>query len=415
MSYTESKKKYMEYGIDTDIVLEKLKNIPISLQCWQGDDVGGFEQPDSVLNGGGIQTTGNFPGKARSIEQLQKDIEKVFELDGGTHRLNLHAMYGDFSSGFVDRDKIEEKHYQIWVDWAKRNGVNLDFNGTFFSHPKAEYGYTLSSKDDEIRHFWINHEKRCRRIAAWIGKQQNSPCVLDTWIPDGAKNIPVDRMGYRKRLKESLDEVFEIKYPENEMMDALETKLFGIGSEAFVVGSHEFYLKYAQQKGKMLCIDAGHFSIGENVSDKLSSILLFDDKILLHVSRPMHWDSDHVVLFNDATKAMAEEIIRSGKLDSILIGLDFFDASINRIGAWVTGSRAMRKALLFALLEPIDKLISLDEKGEGYAVMAMLEQQATLPFGDIWEEYCIRCGVPTDDQLISKVKEYERIILEERS
>lgn len=413
--YETAKSRYARYGVDTDSVLDQLAKIPISIHCWQGDDVGGFERPDSQLAGGGIQTTGNYPGKAKTIEQLRLDIEKVLTLVPGSHRLNLHASYGEFGPAFVDRDQIEEKHYQGWVDWSRKVGLPLDFNGTFFSHPLADDGYTLASKDERIRRFWIEHAKRCRKIAAWIGEQQGSPCILDTWVPDGAKNYTVDKFGYRSILKESLDEIFETEYDAAFMRDALETKLFGIGSEAFVVGSHEFYMNYAARNNKMLCIDMGHFHTEEDISDKLSSILLFDDEILLHVSRPMHWDSDHVVLFNDKIKMVAEELVRSGKLENSHIGLDFFDASINRIGAWVTGVRAMRKALLFALLQPIDLLIEYEEGGNGYGTMSLLELQNVLPFGQVWDEFCSRHNVPLEDDLIGIISAYEKTVLKERT
>ena len=413
--YEVARNIYAGYGVDTDAVLGQLAKIPISIHCWQGDDVGGFERPDAELGGGGIQTTGNYPGKAKTIEQLRADLEKVLSLVPGTHRINLHACYGEFGPSFVDRDQIEEVHYQGWVDWGKKVGVAFDFNGTFFSHPMADDGYTLASKDEKIRRFWIEHAKRCRKIAAWMGEQMGSPCILDTWVPDGAKNYTVDKFGYRSILKESLDEIFATGYPSEFMRDALETKLFGIGSEAFVVGSHEFFMNYAARNNKMLCIDMGHFHTEEDISDKLSSILLFDDEVLLHVSRPMHWDSDHVVLFNDKVKMVAEELVRSGKLESIHIGLDFFDASINRIGAWVTGVRSMRKALLFALLEPIDQLIEYEESGNGYATMALLELQNVLPFGAVWNEFCTRYHAPQESELIGIISDYEESVLRERS
>ncbi|NLA96699.1 MAG: L-rhamnose isomerase [Spirochaetales bacterium] len=413
--YEVAKTIYAEYGVNTDEVLEQLAAIPISIHCWQGDDVGGFERPDAELGGGGIQTTGNYPGKAKTIGQLRSDLEKVLSLVPGTHRVNLHASYGEFGSAFVDRAQIEEAHFQGWVEWGKKVGVAFDFNGTFFSHPMADDGYTLSSKDERIRRFWIEHAKRCRKIASWIGQQMGSPCILDTWVPDGAKNHTVDKFGYRSILKESLDEIFQTEYPSEYMRDALETKLFGIGSESFVVGSHEFYMNYAARNNKMLCIDMGHFHTEEDISDKLSSILLFDDEVLLHVSRPMHWDSDHVVLFNDKVKMVAEELVRSGKLESTHIGLDFFDASINRIGAWVTGIRAMRKALLFALLEPIDQLIEYEESGNGYATMALLELQSVLPFGAVWNEFCTRYNAPQESKLIDIISDYEESVLKERS
>lgn len=413
-TFESAKEKYRSLGVDVEKVIERLSHIPISLHCWQGDDVGGFEKEDSELSGGGIQVTGNYPGKARTIEQLRQDIEKVFELVPGPHRLNLHASYGEFGSEEVDRDQIETKHFDSWVKWAKKLGIGIDFNGTYFSHPKADDGYTLASKDPKIRAFWIEHAKRTRKIAAWIGEQLGTPCILDTWIPDGAKDLTVDKIGYRRILKESLDEIFSIEYPKEHMRDALETKLFGIGSEAFVVGSHEFYMNYAARNNKMLCIDAGHFHVEEDVSDKLSAILLFDDEILLHVSRPLHWDSDHVVLFNDKTRSIALELVRSGKLESVHIGLDYFDASINRVGAWATGARSMRKALLFALLEPYEKLLQLEESGKGFDKMGLLEARYTLPFGEVWQAYCDKFSSPNDLELIDKVAEYENSVLKER-
>jgi L-rhamnose isomerase len=414
-SYELARSKYARHGVDVEAVLAQLEAVAISVHCWQGDDVGGFEKPDSTLGGGGIQVTGNYPGKARTIDELRQDLEKVLSMVGGRHRLSLHASYGEFGSSFVDRDQIEESHFQGWVDWAKKMGVHLDFNGTFFSHPLADDGFTLSSKDERVRRFWIEHAKRCRRIAAWIGREQGSPCILNTWIPDGTKNYTVDKFGYRSILKESLDEIFETEYPATEMRDALETKLFGIGSEAFVVGSHEFYMNYAARNNKMLCLDMGHFHTEEDISDKLSSVLLFDDEVLLHVSRPMRWDSDHVVLFNDKVKMVAEELVRSGKLEDVHIGLDFFDASINRIGAWVTGIRSTRKALLFALLEPMDLLMEYEESGNGWAAMALAEEQSVLPFGEVWDEYCRRTSTVLEENLIDAVSDYEELVLRERS
>lgn len=406
--YDNAKEEYAKLGINTDEAIEKLKKIELSIHCWQGDDVGGFERPDSTLGGGGIQTTGNFPGKARTIEELRSDLEMAMSFDGGLNRLNLHASYGEFGGEFVDRDQIEPKHFDGWIAWAKKNNVKIDFNGTFFSHPLADDGYTLSSKNEKTRKFWIEHEKRCRQIANYIGEKLGSPCILDTWIPDGAKNLTVDKMGYRKILKSSLDECFAIEYPKENMRDALETKLFGIGSESFVVGSHEFYMNYAARNNKMLCIDMGHFNVGEDISDKISSILLFDDEILLHVSRPLHWDSDHVVLYNDDIKKVAEELVRSGKIESSHLGLDFFDASINRLGAWAIGTRAFRKALLFAMLEPQDELCKLEEEDRGFEKMALLERQNTLPFGTVWEEYLERCGAPNDDEMVKRIIKWEK-------
>ena len=414
-AYALARDAYRSIGVDTDAVIRRLSTIPVSIHCWQGDDVGGFERPSAVLSGGGIQVTGNYPGKSRSIAELRQDIEKVFSLVPGPHRLNLHASYGEFGDTFVDRDAIEIEHFTGWVEWAKRLQIGIDFNGTFFSHPMADSGYTLASKDPAVRAFWIEHAKRCRKIAAWIGEELGSPCVLNTWIPDGAKDRTVDKIGHRSILKESLDELFQTEYPAEHMRDAVETKLFGIGSEAYVVGSHEFYMNYAATRNKMLCIDMGHFHVEEDISDKLSAILLFQDEILLHVSRPLHWDSDHVVLFTDKVRAVAEELVRSGKLEQAHIGLDYFDASINRIGAWATGARSMRKALLFALLQPHERLVQLEERDHGYAKMALLEALQTLPFGAVWDAYCKQFSVPSDIAMIDDVDEYERVVLKERN
>lgn len=412
--YVLAQKAYAKIGVDTEAVINRLASIAISIHCWQGDDVGGFERPGATLGGGGIQVTGNYPGKARSVTELRQDLEQVFSLVPGPHRLNLHASYGEFGEEFVDRNAIETTHYAGWVEWAKKLEIGIDFNGTFFSHPLANDGYTLASKNLKIRKFWIEHAKRCRAIAAWIGEQMGTPCILNTWIPDGAKDLTVDKIGYRRLLKESLDEIFATAYPTAHMRDAIETKLFGIGSEAFVVGSHEFYMNYAAHANKMLCIDMGHFHTGEDISDKLSSILLFQDEVLLHVSRPMHWDSDHVVLFNDAVRHVAQELVRSGKLENVHIGLDYFDASINRIGAWATGARSARKALLFALLEPHEKLVELEAAGNGYAKMGMLEALHTLPFGAVWHRYCQKFEAPDDFEIIGKVASYEESVLKER-
>ncbi|WP_422477394.1 L-rhamnose isomerase [Pleomorphochaeta sp. DL1XJH-081] len=413
-SYEMARQAYKNIGVDTDMAIARLANIPISIHCWQGDDVGGFERPSATLSGGGIQVTGNYPGKARSLAELRQDLEKVYALVPGPHRLNLHASYGEFGDTFVDRDAIEVKHFAGWVEWAKELGIGIDFNGTFFSHPMADSGYTLSSKDPKVRAFWIEHAKRCRAISAWIGEQLGTPCVLNTWIPDGAKDLTVDKIGYRRILKDSLDDIFSISYPSEHMRDAVETKLFGIGSEAFVVGSHEFYMNYAAHSGKMLCVDMGHFHVEEDVSDKLSSILLFQDEILLHVSRPLHWDSDHVVLFTDKVRQVALELVRSGKLEQAHIGVDYFDASINRIGAWATGARSLRKALLFALLEPHETLLHMESTGKGYAKMGLMEALHTMPFGAVWEAYCERFSAPDDLAIIEEVASYENEVLKER-
>ena len=412
--YKRALEAYKAIGVDTEHAISTLTNLPISLHCWQADDVGGFESPDAILSGGGIQVTGNFPGKARSIQEVQKDLEKVLSLVPGTHRLNLHASYGDFGGKKVDRDEIEPHHFDIWINWAKKNNLKIDFNGTFFSHPLADDGYTLSSKNKEIRDFWIRHAKKTREISAYIGKAVGSVCVLNTWIPDGAKDITFDRMGYRQILKDSLDEIFEKEYPAIYMKDAVETKLFGIGSESFVVGSHEFYMNYAARNNKMLCIDMGHFHVDEDVSDKLSSILLFDDELLLHISRPIHWDSDHVVILSDKVKNVARELVRSGKIDKVHIGLDFFDASINRIGAYVTGVRSFQKALLTALLEPIATLQKLEGEGKGFEKLATFEALHSLPFSAVYEEFLMRNNRSDDFSAIESISEYENETLRKR-
>jgi len=409
--YPEAKKLYGAIGVDTDEVIRTLAAIPISIHCWQADDVGGFEHEGAVLAGGGIQATGNYPGKARDIEELRSDLERAFSLIPGTKRLNLHASYGDFGEVFVDRDAVEPSHFDSWIRWAKKMGIGIDFNGTFFSHPKADDGFTLSSKDPEIRTFWINHAKRCREIAAHIGKELGSPCILNTWIPDGMKDISFDRMGHRAILKDALDEVFATEYPPEYMRDAVETKLFGIGSESFVVGSHEFYMNYAAHHDKMVCIDMGHFHTEEDISDKISSILLFHDEMLLHISRPVHWDSDHVVLTTDKVKNVARELVRSDKIQDVHIGLDFFDASINRIGAYVVGARSLHKALLTAMLEPLERLKTYEEENRGAQKLALYEALSTLPFGDVYNEYLRVSGMVSDFDVISSIEEYEQDVL----
>ncbi len=407
--------QYGELGVDPAAALEKLKRVPLSLHCWQGDDVGGFETPDAVLGGGGIQVTGNHPGKARNVTELQADLEKVYSIIPGSHRLNLHAIYGEFGGKSVDRDEIKPEHFTGWMEWSKTNKIPMDFNGSFFSHPKADDGFTLSSKNRGIRDFWIEHAKRVRLIAAEFGKNQGSPSIENVWIPDGMKDIPVDRMGYRRILKDSLDEVFAEDLPVEYVRDAVETKLFGIGSEAYVVGSHEFYMGYALRSGKMPCLDLGHFHPTELIADKISSTLLFNSELLLHVSRPMRWDSDHVVILNDDIRFLTEEIVRSNRLEDIHIGLDFFDGTLNRIGAWTTGARATMKGLLLAMLEPTDRLVTFEESGDYYGRMALLERLKSLPFGAVWDYYCRQEGVPAESEIFSEVQKYEKDILFKRS
>jgi len=413
-SYEIAREKYAQLDIDTDKVLEQLEKISISLHCWQGDDVAGFETPDAELTGGGIQVTGNYPGRARTAAELREDAEKAFSLIPGKHRFNLHAIYGEFGEKFVDRDEISPDHFKGWIDWAKSLGIKLDFNPTCFSHPKANDGFTLSSKDKGIRDFWIEHVQRSREIAAFMGKELGSPAINNIWIPDGMKDIPADRLTHRKLLKESLDTIFRKSFPAFEMKDALESKLFGIGSESFVVGSHEFYLSYAVKHKKLVCYDLGHFHPTESIADKISSTLLFVDELLLHVSRGVRWDSDHTVILNDDVKAVAEEIVRADGLDRVHIALDFFDATLNRVGAWVLGTRATLKALLLALLEPRDMLKSAEEKGDFFERLALFEELKTMPFGTVWDYYCAKNGVAVGADLISEIHNYEKKVLVKR-
>jgi L-rhamnose isomerase len=413
-AYELAKIQYAALGVDTDAVIEQMNKVQISLHCWQTDDVGGFERPDAELGGGGIQVTGNYPGKAKSIEQMRADLDKVLSLLPGKQRLNLHAIYGEFGGEFVDRDQIEIKHFQGWIDWAKERGLGLDFNPTCFSHPKADSGFTLSSKDESIRKFWVEHVKRCRAISAEMGRQLGTPCVMNTWIPDGSKDEPIDRNGYRSLLKKSLDEVYAVDYPEEYMLDAVESKLFGIGAEAMTVGSHDFYLGYAVANHKLICLDNGHFHPSEQVGDKISSCLQFVDKVLLHVTRPIRWDSDHVVTLNDDVKMIASEIVRNNFLDRVKIGLDFFDGSINRIGAYVVGARATQQAFLIAMLEPTKKMLAMEEKGQYFERLAYLEIMKTSAFGAVWDYYCLVNGVSVGEDYVAEIQRYEKSVLEKR-
>ena len=412
--YQDAKDQYAEIGIDAEEAIDSLSSVPLSLHCWQADDVGGFETPDAELSGGGIQVTGDYPGKATSVAELRQDVEKALSLIPGSHRLNLHASYGEFGGATVDRDAVEVSHFAGWIDWAKEQKLGLDFNGTYFSHPKAEDGFTLSHRDKAIRDFWIEHGKRSREIAAAMGEALGTPSILNTWIPDGAKDLPVDRMGYRERLRDALDAMLEKKYSRDEMRDAVETKLFGIGSESYVVGSHEFYMAYAQSRNTMICLDMGHFHPTESVADKLSSVYLFFDELLLHVSRPVRWDSDHVVIFNDEIADLTRELVRCGRISDTYIGLDFFDGTINRIGAYAVGSRSVLKGLLAAFLEPIETLRKYDAEDNAFARLALLERAKTLPFGTIWDQYCEKMGVLKDAELIQDVLAYEKNVLANR-
>ncbi len=407
-SYDLARHHYAELGVDTDAAMEILEKISISLHCWQGDDVCGFETHTSNLSDSGIQATGHYPGKARNANELRADLDKTLSLIPGKHRLNLHAIYAETEGQRVERNELEEKHFAKWIDWAKANGVGIDFNGTFFSHPMANDGFTLSNANAVIRQFWIDHAIACRKIGAAIGKALGSPCVTNIWIPDGYKDIPIDRKSPRDRLKESLDTIFSEELDPKIHLDAVESKLFGIGSENYVVGSHEFYLGYAITNKKLLCLDTGHFHPTEVISDKLSSVFMFLDRILLHVSRGMRWDSDHVVILSDELRAIGEELVRGGYLDRTHIGLDFFDASINRIAAWVTGTRNMIKALLLAMLQPLDKLRQYEAEGDYTSRLAMLEELKTMPFGAVWDYYCEKQDVPVGKAWLDEVKKYEK-------
>lgn len=404
---------YAEYGVDADAALTALRQYPISIHCWQADDVGGFERPDARLQGGGIQATGNYPGKARTIAEARADYAQVLKLVPGNHRLNLHASYGEFPE-FVERDAIGPEHFEGWIEWAKENGLQLDFNCTCFSHPKAESGFTLGSKDAEIRDFWIEHVTRCRAIAAHMGRAQDTACIHNVWVPDGAKDITVDRFGHRQHLMESLDACFAEDYPAREMKDAVESKLFGIGAEWFTVGSHEFYLGYGLSRNKMVCFDMGHYHPTESVADKVSAYLQYSDELLLHVSRPIRWDSDHVVILDDATCELAQEIVRRRHDKTIHLALDFFDASINRVGAYVTGIRATQQALLKALLLPEAKLRAHEEAGENFERLALLEVAKGMPWGAVWDWFCARENVPTGAAWIDDVRRYEATVLRAR-
>lgn len=411
--FDEVKALYASIGVDVEKTLEALAATPISLHCWQGDDVGGFEGGAGAL-GSGLAVTGNHPGKARCIDELRQDLAQVLSLLPGKHRVNLHAMYGDFGDQKVDRDAIEVGHFQSWIEWCRSLGIGMDFNPTCFSHPKSDDGLTLSSPDAGIREFWIEHCKRSRRIGAAIGEQLGSPCVTNVWVPDGMKDLPADRLSYRQRLSQSLDDVFSEPFDPSCNIDAVECKLFGIGSESYVVGSHEFYMGYAMKNQTALCLDAGHFHPTESIADKISSVLMYVPELLLHVSRGVRWDSDHVVLFDDATQAIMQELVRCDALPRTHIGLDFFDASINRIAAWAIGTRSAQKSLLLALLEPREQLRAAELSGDYTTRLALIEQAKALPWSVIWEEFCRRSDVPGELALLGAVKNYEKTVLSAR-
>jgi L-rhamnose isomerase len=404
--------RYAELGVDTEAAMDRVTKISVSMHCWQGDDVGGFET-EQGLTGGGILATGAYPGKARTADQLRSDLEKAYSLIPGTHRLNLHASYLE-ADRKVERDEIQPAHFQRWIDWAKGLGIGMDFNPTYFSHPKAADGFTLTHRDEGIRKFWVDHGIACRKIGEAMGRELGSPCVTNVWIPDGYKDVTIDRKGPRELLRKSLDEMFTEPTDPTCNLDAVECKLFGIGSETYVPGSHEFYLSYAVANQKLLCLDAGHFHPTETIADKISSVMLFLDEILLHVSRGIRWDSDHVVILTDDLRAIAEEIVRNDLLERIHIGLDFFDASINRVAAWVIGTRAMIKALLLALLEPTARLRDLECAGDFTGRLAMVEEIKTLPFGAVWDQYCLKQGVPVGGAWLDDVRAYEREVTAHR-
>lgn len=411
--YESAREIYKNIGVDTDRAVETLKNIHISMHCWQGDDVQGFDHEGPLS--GGIQTTGNYPGKAATPQELMDDIDKALSLIPGKHKLNLHANYAVFEDGeFVDRDALEPKHFRKWVEFAKERGMGLDFNPTFFSHEKAE-SFTLSSPDEEIRQFWIRHGQACIRISQYFAEELGQPCVMNIWIPDGYKDVPADRLSPRARFKDSLDQILSIDYDRSKVYVCLESKVFGIGMESYTVGSSEFCINYAANNGILSLMDNGHYHPTEVVSDKIPAMLLFNEKLALHVTRPVRWDSDHVVLFDDETKEVAKEIVRNDALDRVFLGLDFFDASINRISAWVVGMRNMQKAFLFALLQPNDKLKELQNNGEFTELMMLQEELKLYPFGDVWNYFCGQCSVPEKEDWFKEVQQYENEVLSKRA
>ena len=408
--YESARKLYAGFGIDTDAAIEKLSDITVSVHCWQGDDVGGFDGDDALS--GGIQTTGNYPGKARNPEELMADIDKAFSLIPGKKKLNLHACYAIFDGNRADRDALKPEHFSKWIEFAKARNIGIDFNPTFFSHPMVKDGLTLSSPDEEVRRFWVEHGKRCVELSDFFAKETGYPCVMNIWIPDGYKDIPADRLSPRLRFKKSLDEILETPYDKKNVYITLESKVFGIGLESYTVGSAEFCLSYSIQKGITPLMDNGHYHPTELVSDKIPSMLAFSDKIALHITRGVRWDSDHVVLLDDETKEIAKEIVRNDALDRVFIATDYFDASINRISAWVTGVRNVQKALLFALLQPSKKMRELQDNANFTELMILSEEMKTMPMGDVWAEFLERQG--TESCYINSIKEYEEKVLVNR-
>ena len=408
--YESAKELYAKFGIDTEDALKKLSDITVSVHCWQGDDVGGFDSDDALS--GGIQTTGNYPGKARNPEELMADIDKAFSLIPGKKKLNLHACYAIFDGNRADRDALKPEHFSKWVEFAKARNIGIDFNPTFFSHPMVKDGLTLSSPDENVRKFWVEHGKRCVELSDYFAKETGYPCVMNIWIPDGYKDIPADRMSPRLRFKKSLDEILETPYDKNNVYITLESKVFGIGLESYTVGSAEFCLSYSIQKGIVPLMDNGHYHPTELVSDKIPSMLAFSDKIALHITRGVRWDSDHVVILDDETKEIAKEIVRNDALDRVFIATDYFDASINRISAWVTGVRNVQKALLFALLQPSKKMQALQDEANFTELMILSEEMKMMPLGDIWTEFLSRQNV--QNCYLSSIKEYEEKVLVNR-
>ncbi|WP_317323956.1 L-rhamnose isomerase [Leyella lascolaii] len=408
-AYSIARERYASIGVDTDKAMDILQNISLSMHCWQADDVTGFESAGALT--GGIQTTGNYPGKARNMEEVRMDILKAMSFIPGRHRLSLHEIYGDFGGRFVDRNEVEPSHFESWMQWAAENGIKLDFNSTSFSHPKSG-NLTLASPDKGIRDFWVEHTSRCRAIAEEMGRRQDDPCIMNLWIHDGSKDITVNRMMYRELLKDSLDRIFSKEYAN--MKDSIESKVFGIGLESYTVGSNDFYIGYGVSRQKLVTLDTGHFHPTESVADKLSSLLLFVPEVLLHVSRPVRWDSDHVTIMNDETLDLCKEIVRCGALGRVHIGLDYFDASINRIGAYVIGSRATQKCLLQALLEPLPALRRYEAEEKGFERLALLEEAKSMPWNAVWDMFCMRNGVPVGDEFIAGVEEYETEVTSKR-
>jgi L-rhamnose isomerase len=412
-SYALARERFAELGVDTDTAIERLATIPVSIHCWGGDDVGGFENSGEEL-GSGLAVTGNYMGKPRTPDELRADFEKATSLIPGKHRLGLQASYLETGGARVDRDEVEPKHFSRWIDWARERQIGLDLNPTYFAHPKMRDGFTLSHADKSIREFWINHGKRCREIGAAFGEALGTPCINNFWVPDGYKDLPFDRKGPRERLAQSLDEIFAKSLNPKFVRDALESKLFGIGSESYVVGSHEFYLGYAVKNNKLLCLDTGHFHPTENISDKLTSLLMWVDGLMMHVSRGIRWDSDHVNIQNDDVRALAQEIVRGEFTDRVHLGLDFFDATINRVAAWVIGARAMLQAMLAALLEPQAMLRDFEQQGDYTSRLVFLEAMKQLPAGAVWDFYCLKSNVPTDTRWIEDIRDYEKQVLSQR-